>query len=98
MTNGALKVDLRKSSPLGLDFDLAWDRAKDVIESYKAMGPGDTKKPGWYEHKLAREKHGQIITSFVALARLIAQAVGDERAQQIPGLKFAVEFRGLNFI
>ncbi len=92
-----MKIDLRKSDPLGLDFSAAFDRVKSAVYAYKQMGPEDIKKPGWYEHKLAREKQARIIIDFVVLAKLIAQAVG-ERAVHVPGLKFALEFRGLDHL
>jgi len=93
--NGTLKIDLRKSDPLGLDFSLAYLRVKTAVDEYKRMGPGDAKKPGWYEHERVREAKGRVIVDFVALAKIIAQALGEERAMQVPGLKFALEFRGL---
>jgi hypothetical protein len=95
--NAALKIDLRKSDPLGLDFSAVYERALSAVDAYKRMGPEDTKKPGWYEHKLAREKQARIVIDFVVMAKLIAQAVG-ERAVQVPGLKFALEFRGLDHL
>lgn len=94
--NAALKIDLRKADPLGLDFTAAYDRVRIAVDSYKCMGLESTERAGWYEHKLAREKHARTITDFVVLAKLIAMAVGEKRAKQVSGLKFALEFRGLD--
>lgn len=76
----------------------AYDRVKTAVGDYKRMGPGDAAKPGWYEHKLALEAKARVILDFVVLAKIIAQAVGEERAMQVPGLKFALEFRGLAYV
>lgn len=95
--NAALKIDLRKSDPLGLDFTAVFDRVLMAVDAYKQMGPGDPAKPHWYEHKLVREAKARIVIDFVIMAKIVAQAVG-ERAVQVPGLKFALEFRGLDHL
>lgn len=42
--NAALKIDLRKADPLGLDFSAVYDRVRTAVDSYKRMGPEDTKQ------------------------------------------------------
>lgn len=91
-----LKIDLRKSDPLGLDFSVAYENVKSAVYNWKQMGSEDTHKPGWYEHRNERNRLRRIVVDYVALAKLLAQAIGYDKANRIPGLRFAIEFNGMS--
>lgn len=90
-----ISIDLRKADPLGLDVLAAYSKAKDCYADANRMGPGDSGKPGYFEHNReyyrllgeARAIHGLLI--------VIAKLCGPKATENIPALKWAM---GHNFL
>lgn len=86
-----VNIDLRKSDPLGLDLDLAWQvvqhryqRADAAYAQYEKNQDGSQLDVWRKDRSEARRLH--------SLLRIIANLVGPDNAAKIPALKWAMEY------
>lgn len=86
----SLNIDLRKSDPLGLDLDCAWEFAKHRYQQAQDMGDPDRSRPGYTEHLNARHDLVRQARHVHTLLVTVARMVGPEVWSKIPALSWAM--------